>query len=98
MAEYEPNRDGRIVEARKPASNVWLLALLVIAALVVAAFAFGLVNVDKVADGKAPTVKLETTAGEAPKFDVNTGKIEIGKKEETVTVPTVNVERANDNN
>ncbi|KAB7648024.1 hypothetical protein F3168_07285 [Polymorphobacter fuscus] len=67
------------------------MALLILVALVVAAFAFGFINVDQVKEGKAPTVKLETSAGEAPVFDIKTATIDLGKKKETVKVPTVDV-------
>jgi hypothetical protein len=111
MAEYEPN-DTRIVETRKSSVPGWLLAILVIVALVVAAFAFGLINIDQVREAKAPDVKLETSGGQAPAFDIQTAKIDIGKKAETVkvptvdvgskdavvTMPTISVERANDPN
>ena len=92
MTDYRTENDGRIVEVRKSSSPIgWLLALLVVVALVAAAFSFGFINIDRVSDGKAPTVKLETSAGEAPKFNVQTGTIELGQQEKTVKVPTVDV-------
>lgn len=93
MAEYD-NRDGRTVETRRSSSPAWLLALLVIVGLVVAAFALGLVNIDQVQDAKLPDVKVETSGGQAPTFDVDTAKIDVGTKTETIEVPTVNVEKA----
>jgi hypothetical protein len=90
MAEYTPN-DTNTVERRSSSGFGWLIALVIVAALVVAAFAFGLVNVDQISSGKAPGIKVETTAGEAPVFDVQTARIDIGKKQETVQVPTVDV-------
>jgi len=96
MADYETTRDGRTVEVRRSGTPGWLIALLVIVALVIAAFAFGLVNIDQVREGKVPEIAV--TGGEAPKFDVDTARIDIGSKKETVEVPTINVERADDPN
>lgn len=78
-------------ETRSSSTPGWLIAIIVIVGLVVAAFAFGLVNIDQVGTGSMPKVKLETTAGEAPKFDVTTAKIDLGTKQESVNVPTVDV-------
>ena len=92
MTEYRTDANGQIVEVRNSSSAIgWLLALLAVVALVVAAFAFGFINMDQVREGKAPTVKLETSSGEAPKFDLQTATIAVGQQEKTVKVPTVDV-------
>jgi hypothetical protein len=93
MAEYE-NRDGQIVETRRSSSTGWLLAIVVIIGLVVAAFALGLVNIDQTQTAKLPDVKVETSGGQAPAFDVDTATVDVGTKETTVEVPTVDVEPA----
>ncbi len=93
MAEYEPSPDGRVVEVRKSSSMGWIIALLIVVALVVAAFAFGFVNIDQTSTGKLPTVKVETSAGEAPTFDVNTATIDVGTKKATIDVPTVGTKK-----
>ena len=67
-----------------------LIALLIIAALVWAAFHFGLLGVsDK---GSLPTVNVTTTGGSTP--TITTGKIDVGSKKQEVDVPTVHVEKA----
>jgi hypothetical protein len=91
MTETKVTRDGRVVETRSSGSAGWLLALLVIVLLVVAAFAFGLINVDQVQKGELPTVNVEASGGQAPTFDVDTAKVDVGTKTETVEVPTVEV-------
>jgi hypothetical protein len=110
MADLE-TRDGRSVETRSSTPG-WLIAIIVVVALVVAAFAFGLVNIDQVREAKVPDVKVETSGGQAPVFDVDTAKIEVGEtrqaievptvdvgtKESSVTLPTVRMERADDPN
>lgn len=68
----------------------WLLALLLIVAAVVAAFAFKLINIDQLSSGSLP--KVEAVGGSLPKFKVDTAKVVAGTKEETVKVPTVQTE------
>jgi uncharacterized protein HemX len=63
----------------KSSSGTWLLILLVVAGLGIAAFAFGLIKVDQTEEAKAPV------------FDVSTAKIDLGQREATVKVPTVDV-------
>lgn len=103
MAEYDnrdghvgETRDGRVVEKRTSGIPGWLIALLVVVALVVAAFAFGLVDVDQTKTAKLPDVKVETSGGQAPAFDVNTADVNVGTKTETVEVPTVSIDKAKD--
>ena len=90
MADLE-TRDGRIVETRSSGVGGWLIAIIVIVALVVAAFAFGFINIDQVKTAKLPDVQVEATGGQAPAFDVETADINVGTKEESVAVPTVEV-------
>ena len=66
----------------------WLVALLVLAALVWAAFHFGLIDAD---GGKLPKVDVTTSGGEAP--SVTTGSLAVGTKETTVDVPTVGTKK-----
>ena len=91
MSDLETNRDGRIVETRSSSSAGWIIAILVIVALVVAAFAFGFINIDQTRETSLPTVKMEATSGQAPAFDVNTAKVDVGTTKTTVEVPTVDV-------
>lgn len=69
----------------------WLIAILVIVALVIAAFALGLVDIDQVRGAKVPDVKVETSGGQVPVFDIDTAKVDLGSRKETVEVPTVDV-------
>jgi hypothetical protein len=63
----------------KSSGGTWLLILIVIAGLGIAAFAFGLIKVDQTQQAKAPV------------FDVSTAKVDLGKREATVKVPTIDV-------
>jgi hypothetical protein len=83
-------RDGRSVATRSSTPG-WLIAIIVIVALVIAAFALGLIDIDQVRGGKVPDVKVETSGGQVPVFDIDTAKIDVGNKKETVDVPTIDV-------
>jgi hypothetical protein len=98
MNDNKITRDGRVVEPRSSSTPAWLLGLVVIALLVVAAFAFGLVNIDQVQNAELPTVNVEASGGQAPAFDVETAKVDVGSKTETIEVPTVEVTPAGDPN
>ena len=85
------DNDINTTETRSSSVPGWLIAIIVIVGLVVAAFALGLVNIDQVQTAKLPDVKVETSGGQAPAFDVDTADIAIGTKDATVEVPTVDV-------
>ena len=63
----------------KSTSGAWLLILIVIAGLGIAGFALGLTKIDQTQEAKAPV------------FDISTAKIDLGKSEATIKVPTVDV-------
>ncbi|KQX20924.1 hypothetical protein ASD39_04215 [Sphingomonas sp. Root50] len=56
---------------------------------IIAAFAFGLIDVSQTREAKAPDVSV--TGGQAPAFDVDTAKVNVGSKTTDVTVPKVDV-------
>ena len=56
---------------------------------VIAAFAFGLIDINQTREAKAPDVSV--TGGQAPAFDVDTAKVNVGTKTTDVTVPKVDV-------
>lgn len=86
------------------AKNGILIAIGAAAVVALAVFAFYMVDIDQTQDAKLPDVNVEVKGGQAPKFDVDTGKVKVGSedvkvkvpevklKEETVTVPTIKVE------
>ena len=92
----QPESDRRFGETKSSGVPGWLLAIIVIVGLVVAAFAFGLVNIDQVSPGKAPVFDVSTAKVDLGKTDktVKVPTIDVGSKDETVTVPTVDVEPA----
>lgn len=66
---------------------MFVAAILVI--LVIAAFAFGLVNINQTKDAKLPEVAVK--GGQAPAFDVDTAKVDVGSRNTSVEVPKVDV-------
>lgn len=59
---------------------------------VVAAVAFGvyMVDIDQTEEGALATVSIE--GGNLPEYEADVGDIEVGERDITVTVPTVDVE------
>ncbi len=94
----QPLRDENAVPARS-STPAWLFAILIIVGLVVAAFAFGLINIDQISPAKAPVFDVSTAKVDLGKTEktVKVPTLDIGSKDETVTVPTVDVEPAKSN-
>jgi cytochrome bd-type quinol oxidase subunit 1 len=57
--------------------------------VVVAAGAFYFVDVDQTQEAKLPNVDVVVEGGQAPDYEVNTGSVDVGTTERTVTVPEV---------
>jgi hypothetical protein len=83
-----------VAEPARSSSAGWLVAILVIVAIVVAAFALGFIDIDQTKTAQLPDVKVETSGGQAPAFDVDTADINVGTKTETIEVPTVTMDKA----
>jgi len=67
-----------------------LLVLVGIAALVIlAAMALGFVKFDQTQTAALP--RLE--GGQAPKFEANVGRVDVGTENKTVEVPTIDVQK-----
>lgn len=67
------------------------LIIAVVAVLVViAVFAFGLVDIDQTRETALPEVKTE--GGQMPAFDVDTADVDVGTTTETVDLPKVDVD------
>lgn len=66
------------------------IVIAIIAVLaIIAAFAFGLIDIDQTKETKMPQVSVQ--GGQAPAFDVDTAKVDVGTKREDITVPKVDV-------
>ncbi|MEQ8657826.1 MAG: hypothetical protein RIC24_11040 [Hyphomicrobiales bacterium] len=63
-----------------------------VAALAVVAYgAFYFVDVEQTQEARMPTVDIQVEGGQAPEFDVETGSVDIGTTTETVEVPNVEI-------
>ena len=86
----ERTEDQVYVEKRRGnGMTIGIIFAAIIVLAVVAAFAFGLVGVKQTQDGKMPEVSV--SGGQAPAFDVDTAKVDVGTKKTDVTVPKVEV-------
>jgi hypothetical protein len=80
-----------------------LLLILIVAVLViVAAIATGFLNINQIRTARAPQVTatrngVTAKGGQPPAFDVETGSVKVGTKDTTVKVPTVEVQKAGQN-
>ncbi|MBA3897587.1 MAG: hypothetical protein H0X36_10745 [Sphingomonadaceae bacterium] len=68
-----------------------LLAIVLVVVIgLIAAVAFGLIDVNKTQEGKLPEVRAE--GGQLPGYDVKTGEVQVGTTNTTVEVPKVGTE------
>ena len=79
---------------------IFILILVVLA--VIAALATGFLNIDQIRGTKVPQVSatgngVTAQGGQAPAFDVQTGSVKVGTQEKTVQMPTLEVDRPDDN-
>ena len=66
-----------------------LVGLVVVA--VIAAMMLGFINIDQTRTAQLPQVEVK--GGQAPEFKAEVGRIDLGKEERTVEVPTIEVQR-----
>lgn len=75
-----------------------LLVLIIAVALILIAVATGFLDINEIRGAKAPQVSATTNGivakgGQAPAFDVETGSVKVGSKDATVKVPTLEVQK-----
>ena len=75
-----------------------LLILILAIVAAIAAIATGLVNVRQTQEAQIPAVEaadgsIRARAGQAPRFEVETGSVGVGTREANITVPKVEVKR-----
>jgi hypothetical protein len=87
--------DGRVVEpviVRRRRGGGFITGLILILALIVALlFYTGFWSVNVTQNGSLPKISVNTSPGVLPKVDLESKKIVIGSKKESVAVPTVGV-------
>ncbi len=80
-----------------------VLFILIIAVLVViAGIATGFLDINQIRGGRAPQISATSNGvvakgGQAPAFDVETGSVKVGTAQTTVRVPTVVVQKPEQN-
>ena len=84
--------------------TVILVLILVVVALIIA-IQTGFLSIQQTRGAQAPNISanesgVTASGGQAPAFDVETGKVAIGSRDQNVTVqvPTVEVQRPGDTN
>lgn len=75
--------------ARNSGAKIGIIIAIVAVLAIIAAFAFGLIDIDQTKETKLPEVAVQ--GGQAPAFDVDTAKVSVGSKSEAITVPKVDV-------
>jgi hypothetical protein len=73
-----------------------LLVLIVVVLALIAGIATGFLNINQIRGAQAPEVSatangISAKGGQTPKFDVETGSVEVGTRNATVKVPAVEV-------
>ena len=76
-----------------------LLILILLVVVAIGAIATGLININQTQPARAPDVDanasgVTATGGQAPKFDVETGKIAVGTQDRQVRLPSIEVRPA----
>jgi len=76
----------------------FILILVVIILVAIAAIATGFVDINQIRGAKAPEVSttqngIVTKGGQAPAFNVQTGSVTVGSKDTTVRVPALEVQK-----
>lgn len=75
--------------ARSNGARIGIIVGVIAVLAVIAAFAFGLIDINQTREMKAPDVQV--SGGQTPAFDVDTAKVNVGTKTTDVTVPKVDV-------
>ena len=80
-----------------------ILLILIIAVLVViAGITTGFLDINQIRGARAPSVAVTgngvtAKGGQAPAFDVQTGSVKVGTQESTVKVPSLQVQKPDQN-
>lgn len=87
----EELREERVADRRRGGAGRGLLLIVLLAVAIVAVlFATGFWSAD-VKKGALPNVDVSVQGGELPKVDIDSKKVVVGTKKETIDVPTVDV-------
>jgi len=65
--------------------------LLIVLLILAAGIATGFIDLQKTREGSLPEISVK--GGQLPKYDANVAKVEMGSRNETVEVPTMDVKK-----
>ena len=76
-----------------------LLLLILVVVVAIAAVATGLIDINQTRSARAPDIDatrqgVEASGGQAPKFDIDTGKVAVGTRDARVKLPSIEVRPA----
>jgi hypothetical protein len=79
-----------------------ILILIIVILAIIAAVATGFLDINQIRGAKAPGVTatrngVTAKGGQPPAFDVETGSVKVGTRQTTVTVPSLEVQKAGQN-
>ena len=79
-----------------------IFLLIIVILVVIAALATGFLNINQIRGAEAPQIGathngVTAQGGHAPAFDVQTGSVKVGTSQTTVKVPTVVVQKPDQN-
>jgi hypothetical protein len=79
-----------------------IFILIIIVLVVIAGIATGFLDINQIRGAKTPQIAasgngVTARGGQAPAFDVETGSVKVGTQQKTVTVPTLRVQRPDQN-
>lgn len=80
-----------------------LLILILAVVAILIGLGTGLVDIDQTRGAKAPDIDtsrngVTASGGQTPAFDIETGSVEVGTKQTNVSMPTIEVQRADNAN
>jgi hypothetical protein len=79
-----------------------IFILIIIVLAIIAALATGFLDINQIRGARPPQVSatsngITAKGGQAPAFDVQTGSVKVGATQKTVNVPTLQVQRPDQN-
>ena len=79
-----------------------IFILIIIVLAVILAIATGFLDINQLRGGRAPQVSVTgkgvtAKGGQAPAFDVQTGSLKVGSSQKTVSMPTLQVQKPDQN-
>jgi hypothetical protein len=79
-----------------------LLIVILLVLVVLAGFATGFLDINQIRGAQAPQISttgngVTAKGGQTPAFEVETGSVKVGSQQKTVSVPTLQVQKPDQN-